>query len=216
MIEGGYDELMYINQIMLGWVLKFEEDICILFWIIGMKCFVDLDLNSEVVKYILDLMVENNIVYDLIMVIYEYVMIGCNGIINKVVVNYIDYMLVSEQCLVKFVMFNVVDDVEDQVYFIVYQKILDMLLFMYKCGILLVFGIDMGGVFYFYWELVLFEKIGMIFVEVFKCGSYDMVEYFGYIECGLVLVGKEVDFFLVYGDLIVDLVVLKFMVMVVI
>lgn len=80
---------------MLGWVFSFEEDMCMLFRIIGMKCFVDLDLNSEKVWYIFNLMVENNIVYDFMVVIYEYVMIGCNGVINNVVIDYIEYMLIS-------------------------------------------------------------------------------------------------------------------------
>ena len=215
MIEGGYDELTHINQIMLGWVLKPEEDTRTLFRITGMKRFVDLELNSEAVKHTLDLMVENNIAHDPTMVIHEYAMTGRNGITNKAVANYIDHMPVSEQRSAKSAMLNVADDAEDQAYLTAYQKILDTLSLMHKRGILLVPGTDMGGAFYLHRELALFEKIGMTPAEALKRGSYDMAEYLGHTERGSVSVGKEADFFLVHGDPTADLAALKSMAMVV-
>lgn len=215
MIEGGYDELTHINQIMLGWVLKPEEDTRTLFRITGMKRFVDLDLSSDAVKHTLDLMVENNIAHDPTMVIHEYAMTGRNGITNKAVANYVEHMPVSEQRSAKSAMLNVADEAEDQAYLIAYQKILDTLSLMHKRGILLVPGTDMGGAFYLHRELVLFEKIGMSAAEALKRGSYDMAQYLGHTERGAVEVGKEADFFLVHGDPTADLSVLKSMAMVV-
>lgn len=54
-------------------------------------------------------------------------------------------------------MLNVVDEIEDKVYCVVFEKIMVIFLFMYEKGIFLVLGIDMGGVFYLYRELELFE-----------------------------------------------------------
>ena len=214
MIEAGYDELTHINQIMLGWVLAPEEDTRTLFRITGMKRFTDLDLTSDKVEHTLALMVENNIAHDPTVVIHEYAMTGRNGITNKAVTDYIDHMPISVQRNAKSAMLNVADDAEDRAYRAAFQKIMATLSLMHQKGILLVPGTDMGGAFYLHRELELFEQIGMTPAEVLKRASYDMSQYLGHDDRGVIQVGKKADFFLVPGDPTSDLRAIKTIAMV--
>lgn len=209
MIEGGYDELTHINQIMLGWVLAPEEDTRTLFRITGMKRFVDLDLSSDKVTHTLDLMVENNVVHDPTVVIHEYAMTGRNGVTNRAVVDYIDHMPISVQRSAKSAMLNVADDTEDAAYLAAFDKIMSTLSSMHERGIMLVPGTDMGGAFYLHRELELFEKIGMNPAEVLKRASFDMAQYLGHDDYGIIEAGKKADFFLVPGDPTRDLKAIK-------
>jgi imidazolonepropionase-like amidohydrolase len=216
MIAAGYDEITHINQVMLSWVLGPEEDTRTLFRITGMKRFVDLDLNSEVVQNTLNTMVEKNIAVDPTLVIHEFGLTARNGETRIGTLDYIDNMPIGVQRQAKQALLNVADEQEDTAYLFAFEKIMDTLALMHKKGIFIVPGTDLGGAFELHRELELFQQIGMSNAQVLRRASYDMANYLGQgDELGSIEVGKLADFFLVPGNPLQDLRAIKKVAMVV-
>jgi imidazolonepropionase-like amidohydrolase len=210
MIEAGYDEITHINQLMLGWVLKPEEDTRTLYRITGMKRFVDLDLSSDKVQKTINTMVEKNIVIDPTTVIHELGLMGRNGTTRAGVRDYIEHMPVAIQRQAKSALLNVADAKEDADYSAAYTKVIETLALIHQRGILIVPGTDLGGAFELHRELELFQEFGMSPAEILRRGSFDMANYLGQgDQLGSIEAGKLADFFLVPGDPTTDIKAIK-------
>lgn len=200
MIDAGYDELTHINQVMLGWVLKPDEDTRTLFRITGMSRFTALDLASDSVQKTINKMVKNNVAIDPTMAIHEYGLTARNGEVRAGVIDYFDHMPPGVQRNYKVALLKVETEKEHKDYSEAYQKIIATVKMMKERGIQLIPGTDLGGGFTLHRELEIYQIFGMTPAEVIKLGSSDMAKYLGHDRLGSIEVNKLADFFLVPGD----------------
>jgi hypothetical protein len=92
MIEAGYDEITHINQFMLGWVIKPDEDTRTLFRLTALKRFGALDLQSDKVQHTINMMVERHIAIDPTLGIHEMLTQNRDGQVPPGAADYFDHM----------------------------------------------------------------------------------------------------------------------------
>ena len=80
---------------------------------------------------------------------------------------------------------------------------------MKQRGIFLVPGTDLGGAFNMHRELELYQQLGYTPAELLKLGSYDMAQYLGHEDRGIIRPGKLADFFLIPKDPTQDIKAIK-------
>jgi hypothetical protein len=209
MIRAGYDEMTHINQVMLGWVLDAEEDTRTLLRLTALKRLPALEIQDPKIKETIDLMVKNKVAMDPTLGIHEALMLGRNGKVRAGVVDYIDHMPANVQRSFKVALANVADSLEDKEYKEAYDKIISTLKVMKDKDILIVPGTDMGGAFTLHRELELYQQLGYSPAELIKLGGYDMAQYLGHTDRGIIEEGKLADFFLVPGNPIEDIKAIK-------
>ncbi|SRX54321.1 amidohydrolase family protein [Aequorivita sp. CIP111184] len=209
MLNAGFDELTHINQTMLGWVLEPGEDTRSLLRLTALQRLPDLDLNSAPVQKTLDLMVKNKVAMDPTLAIHELLLLSRNGETQVGTLDYIDHMPASRQRDAKEAMASIADEKEDKAYRGAYDKIVETLKMMKARGLLIVPGTDLGGAFTLHRELELYQQIGYTPAELLKLGSYDMANYLGQKDRGIIEPGMLADFFLIPGDPTKDIKAIK-------
>jgi Imidazolonepropionase and related amidohydrolases len=210
MLNAGFDEMTHINQTMLGWVLAPEEDTRTLLRLTAMKRFPSLDLNSPKVQETLGLFVKNETAIDPTLAIHEKLMLSRNGSVSPGSEDYIDHMPPNAQRGLKVAMAQIADAEEDKAYREAYEKIVETLKMMKDKGIFIVAGTDLGGAFNLHRELELYvNQLGFTNGEVLKRATYDMAQYLGQADLGTLEPGKLADFFLVPGNPVEDIKVIK-------
>lgn len=210
MIAAGYDEVTHVNQLMLGWVLKPDEDTRTLFRFTAMKRFPTLDLTGPKVTSTLGRMVARKVAHEPTLGIHELGLTAVNGEVNPGMRDYVDHMPPSVQRGAREALFGADTPKERADYVAAYGTIVETLRLMHKRGILLVPGTDTGGALTYHRELQLFEQLGMSRGEVLARATIDMARYLGQDQqLGSVERGKLADFFLVDGDPTADLRQLK-------
>jgi hypothetical protein len=209
MTLAGYDELTHINQIMLGWVLKPEEDTRTLLRLTALDRLPALDLASEPVQHTLKLMVDNQVAHDPTLAIHEYLLLARNGETRAGVQDYIEHMPPAVQRSAKVSMAKITSPEQDQAYRAAYEKIITTLKMMKERGIFIVPGTDLGGAFNLHRELELYQQLGYSPAELLKLGSYDMANFLGHTDRGSIESGKLADFFLIPGNPIDDFKAIK-------
>lgn len=209
MLMAGFDEMTHINQIMLGWVLKPEEDTRSLLRLTALQRLPDLDLNSAPVQKTLDLMVKNKVAMDPTLAIHELLLLSRNGETQIGTLDYIENMPASEQRDAKEAMASIANETEDKAYRGAYDKIVEVLKLMKERGILILPGTDLGGAFTLHRELELYQELGYTPAELLKLGSYDMAQYLGQKDRGAIEPGMLADFFLIPNDPTKDLKAIK-------
>jgi imidazolonepropionase-like amidohydrolase len=209
MIRAGFDEMTHINQVMLGWVLKPDEDTRTLLRLTALMRLPGVDLNGPAVKETLDLMVKNNVAIDPTLVIHEALLLSRNGETSVGTLDYIDHMPANVQRNAKVALASIANLDEDRAYRFAYNKIVETLKLMRSRGIKIIPGTDMGGAFTLHRELELYQQLGYSAAELLKLGSYDMAKYLGYKDRGAIEPGMLADFFLVPKDPTTDLKAIK-------
>ncbi len=206
MIAAGFDEITHVNQLMLGWVLKPDEDTRTLFRFTAMRRFNDIDINSPKVRSTLDTMVAKGTAHEPTIAIHELGLTALDGKPNPGALDYIEHMPPAEQRELKQALFGTDTPKQRAEYVAAYSKILEVLSEMHKRGILLIPGTDLGGAFAFHRELELFGKLGMTPAQVLRRATLDMAHYTGQDQqLGSIERDKLADFFLVPGDPTQDL-----------
>jgi hypothetical protein len=209
MLRAGYDEMTHINQVMLGWVLSADEDTRTLLRLTALKRLPALEITNPRVSETLELMVKNKAAIDPTLAIHEALMLSRNGEISPGRLDYIDHMPANEQRSYKVALASIADEAEDQAYREAYDKIVETLKAMKKEGITIIPGTDMGGAFTLHRELELYEQLGYSPAELVKLGSYDMAQYLGQDDRGIIEADKLADFFLVPGNPVKDIKAIK-------
>ncbi len=209
MLRAGFDEMTHINQIMLGWVLRPEEDTRTLLRLTALKRLPNLDLDSQQVKETLNLMMENKVAVDPTLTIHEALLLSRNGETRIGSLDYIENMPANVQRSEKVAMAKIETEEDDEAYRLAFDKIIETLKLMKEHGILILPGTDMGGGLNLHRELELFQLLGYSPAEILKLGTYDMAEYLGHKDRGSIEPGMLADFFLVPGDPTLDLKAIK-------
>lgn len=206
MIEAGYDEIIHINQLMLGWVLGPEEDTRTLLRLTALKRLPELDLASQPVQHTLDAMVERGVSIDPTLAIHERLLLSRNGEVDPGSADIIDHMPVALQRSARSAMASIASAEEDEAYRGAFDQVIQALTMMRERGIFMVPGTDLGGGLSYHRELQLYQLIGMQPAEILAWASHGMASYLGVDDAlGLIEPGYLADFFLVPGDPTVDL-----------
>ncbi|WP_429911570.1 amidohydrolase family protein [Glycocaulis sp.] len=206
MIEAGYDEIVHINQLMLGWVLDADEDTRTLLRLTALQRLPVLDLDSPNVQATIDAMVERGVAIDPTFAIHEQLLLSRNGEVFAGAVDYVDHLPVNAQRGARSAMSAIGSPEEDEAYRGAFEQIRQMLAMMRERGIAMVPGTDLGGSFTYHRELELYQLIGMEPAEILGWASHGMAAFLGVEnELGRIEPGYLADFFLVPGDPTQDL-----------
>ncbi len=216
MIAAGYDEIVHINQLMLGWVLESDEDTRTLLRLTALQRLPVLDLDSPAVHATIDAMVERGVAIDPTLAIHEQLLLSRNGVVSAGAVDYVDNLPVNAQRGARSAMSAINSEEEDLAYRGAFDQIIAMLTLMRERGTMMVPGTDLGGSFTYHRELELYQLIGMEPAEILGWATHGMAEYLGVDdELGRIEPGYLADFFLVPGDPTEDLRAIKTISMVV-
>jgi hypothetical protein len=200
-IHDGYDEITHINQLMLGWLLKPDEDTRTPLRLTAMARAATLDLASPPVQYTLSLMKAKHIAHDPTAVIVERLMLSRAGTIQPGDIDYLDHMPVAYQRYRRRTFVPIKNAAEDDAYRAAFAKVIDTLRMLHENGIRLLPGTDDTTGFTLHRELELYTKAGMTPAEALRAGTLLPEEYFGHAdELGSIERGKIADFFLIAGD----------------
>jgi hypothetical protein len=209
MLKAGFDEMTHINQLMFAWVLEQNEDTRTLLRLTAMKRFPEINVNSLEVNETLDLMTNSNVAIDPTLAIHESLMLSRNGETQPSMLDYIENMPANTQRSAKVARANIADEEEDRAYRLAFDKIVETLKTIKSRGILIVPGTDMGGGFHLHRELELYLQLGYTPAELLKLASYDMAQYLGHADRGILEPGMLADFFLVPDDPTQDIKAIK-------
>ena len=216
MITAGYDEMTHINQFMLGWVIKPEEDTRTLFRLTALKRLPDLDLKSDKVQHTIQLMVDGKKAIDPTLGIHEQLTQNRDGQVPPGAVDYIDHMPIGYRRDAMKAWVDTSAPGDDKAYRGAFDKIIDTVRQLHDRGVFIVFGTDTGGSFTYHRELELYQRAGFTAPEILKRATYDSAKYTGQDQTmGSIEKGKLADFFLVPGDPTKDLKAIKTISMVV-
>ncbi len=216
MIEAGYDEMTHINQFMLGWVLKPEEDTRSLLRLTALKRLPTLDLNSNKVRNTIEMMVQRKLAIDPTVGIHEQLTLNRNGQVPPGAVDYLDHLPISLQRDAKQALTDTSAPGDDKAYREAFEKIISTVRMLNERGVFILPGTDTGGSFTYHRELELYQRTGMSAAQVLKRATYDMAKYLGQEQqLGSIEKGKLADFFLIPGDPLKELKAIKTISMVV-
>ncbi len=210
MIEAGYDEITHINQFMLGWVLKPNEDTRTLLRLYALKRLPALDLDGPAVQHTIDLMLKHKTAIDPTVAIHEALTQNRNGQVPPGAVDYIDHMPIGYQRSSRQAMIDASAPGDDKAYRGAFDQIVATVKMLNERGVFIVPGTDLGGSFTYHRELELYQRAGMTPAQILKRATFDMAQYVGEDQrLGSIAKGKLADFFLIAGDPTADLKAIK-------
>ncbi|TWB52828.1 amidohydrolase family protein [Nitrospirillum viridazoti] len=199
-IRDGYSEITHINQLMLGWLLKPEEDTRTPLRLTAMARAADLDLNSAPVQATVKLMADGHIAHDPTAVILERLMLSRAGVTPPGDVDYLDNMPIGYQRYRKRTFVPLKSPADDQAYVKAFGKVLETLKLLHDKGIRLLPGTDDVTGFTVHREMELYTMAGISPAEVLRLSTLSPEEYMGHGDLGTVERGKLADLVLIAGD----------------
>jgi imidazolonepropionase-like amidohydrolase len=215
-IAAGFDEATHINQFVLQWVIKPDEDTRTLFRLTALKRLPALDLGSARVQHSIDLMVAHKAAIDPTLGIHENLLLNHSGQVAPGAVDYFDHMPIGRRRDLMQGWADMSAPGDAKAYAGAFDKLVAVTRLLHDRGVFIVFGTDTGGSFTYHRELELYQQAGFTIPEILKRATWDSAVYTGQDQRkGSIEKGKLADFFLVPGDPTKDLKAIKSIAMVV-
>jgi hypothetical protein len=200
-IEDGYDSIAHINQLMLGWILRPDEDSRTPLRLTAMSRGGSLDLTSPRVRKTVGLMKEHGIALDTTAVIVEQLMLSRARQVPPGQEDFLSHMPIGFQRYRKRSFVTIADKAEDAAYQSGFAKVLETIGMLHREGIRLLPGTDDATGFSVQRELELYVKAGFTPAEALRTGTLGAEEFLGRTDrLGTIARGKLADFVLVPGD----------------
>ncbi|MFV3127046.1 amidohydrolase family protein [Niveispirillum sp. KHB5.9] len=201
MIDAGYGEVTHINQVMLGWVLKPDEDTRTPLRLTAMTRTGDLDLKGPAVRKTLKAMVDKGIAHDPTAVTLELLMLSRNRVPCPCVADYIDHLPIGLQRRRMNAIAPIKGPEEDAAYQAGFAKVLEVLKLFHDNGIRLLPGTDDHTGLSLHRELELYAKAGIPVADVLRMGTLGPEQYMKRDQIlGSIAKDKLADFFLIDGN----------------
>lgn len=206
MIKAGYDEVTHINQLMLGWIIKPEEDTRTPLRLTALARAKDLDLTSEAVQDTLKLMRSRNIGLDTTAVIVERLMLSRAQTVIPADQPFLSHMPASYQRHRRRTYVPASNAEELAAYDDSFQKVLEVIKLAYDAGLPLWPGTDDATGFTVHRELELYVEAGLPPAEVLRIATQDCAEHLGLGSThGSIERDKVASFVLIDGDPTTDI-----------
>jgi imidazolonepropionase-like amidohydrolase len=200
-IRDGYNDIAHINQLMLGWILKPDEDTRTPLRLTGMARSKDLDLNSELVQGTVRLMKSNNVKLDTTAMTLERLMLSRAGQVQEGDQPYLDHVPIGYQRYRKRSFVTLATPADDRAYQDSFRMILKVMKMLDDAGIQLMPGTDDTTGFALLRELEVYVNAGIPAGKTLRLATLDCETYFGrQADLGTIERGKLADMILVAGD----------------
>ena len=200
-IEDGYDSIAHINQLMLGWILRPDEDSRTPLRLTAMARAGSLDLASDRVRKTVGLMQRRGIALDTTAVILEQLMMSRAGQVPIGQEDFLSHMPIGFQRYRKRSFVTIANQAEADAYRSGYAKMLETIGMLHKAGIRLLPGTDDATGFSVQREVELYVKAGLTPAEALRAATLGAEEFLGRADrLGSIARGKLADFVLVPGD----------------
>jgi imidazolonepropionase-like amidohydrolase len=200
-VRAGFDEIQHINQVMLNFLVKKDDDTRTLlrFYLVGDNAN-QIDLESQKVKDFIKLLRERGTAVDPTLTAFEAMFNQRQGAANpsfKFVANNVP------PTIRRGWLTNSMDvtDKNAEAFRVSYQKLLGLVKKMHDAGIPIVAGTDDIAGFTLHRELELYVAAGLKPVEALKIATWNGAKYSQVLETsGSISPGKQADLILVDGD----------------
>ncbi len=200
-VRAGFDEIQHINQVMLNFLVKKDDDTRTLlrFYLVGDNAN-KIDLESQKVKDFVKLLRERGTAVDPTLTAFEAMFNQRQGAANpsfKFVANNVP------PTIRRAWLTNSMDvtDKNAEAFRVSYQKLLGLVKKMHDAGIPILAGTDDIAGFTLHRELELYVAAGLKPLEVLKIATWNGAKYSQVLETsGSITVGKRADLILVDGD----------------
>jgi hypothetical protein len=200
-VRAGYDEISHINQVMLNFFVKPEDDTRTLlrFTLVGDKAG-DLALDGPKVKSFIDLLLERGTVVDATVGTFEAMYLQRNGQPNPSLAGVADHLPVTFRRGLLSAQMDITDAIALP-YQRSYAAMLALTARMHRAGVPLLAGTDDFAGFALHRELELYAKAGIPAPEVLRIATLNGARYTGTLaDRGTIERGKLADLVLVDGD----------------
>jgi imidazolonepropionase-like amidohydrolase len=200
-VRAGYDEIQHINQVILNFLVKGDDDTRTLlrFYLVGDNAN-QIDLESAQVKDFIKLLVDRKTAVDPTMTAFEAMFLQRQGAANPSFKNVANNV---PPAIRRAWLTNSMDvtDKNEAAFKKSYQKLMDFVKLMHQAGVPLLAGTDDIAGFTLHRELELYVMAGISPAEVLKIATWNGAKYSQVLErTGSITVGKDADLILVEGD----------------
>lgn len=209
-VRAGYDEIQHINQVLLNFFVKPEDDTRTLarFYLIGNYAYT-LDLASQRVTTFLDLLKERGTAIDPTLTAFESMFNQRQGEPNPSFHMVASHMPVAQARAWRTNSMDVNDENAER-FRASFQKVLDFTALAHRSGIPLLAGTDDIAGFTLHRELELYVKAGIPAAEALRIATWNGAKFTGTLDsAGSIEPHKNADVILVDGDPTADISALR-------
>ena len=200
-VRAGFDEIQHINQVMLNFFVRPEDDTRTLarFDIVAQNAY-RLDVNSQKVRDFLELLRSKQTAHDPTLCTFEGMFVQRQGEMNPSYAAIADHLPVGRQRTLRMNSMKIPPDQLSN-YRESYAKMVEFVGVMHRAGIPIVAGTDATPGFALHRELELYVKAGIPAAEALRIATWNGAKYTRTLDhAGSITPGKRADLILIDGD----------------